>query len=72
LKDIKLLAEYFMNYFGLKVKKQFTGLTDAKNRMVDYQVFMYYLLVCCCEMNAEREWCRLPGRLSRKRPGNRL
>jgi two-component system NtrC family response regulator len=27
-KDIKLLAEYFMNYFGLKVKKQFTGLTD--------------------------------------------
>ena len=28
-KDIKLLAEYFMNYFGLKVKKQFTGLTDT-------------------------------------------
>jgi DNA-binding NtrC family response regulator len=27
-KDIKLLAEYFMNYFGLKVKKQFTGLGD--------------------------------------------
>lgn len=27
-KDIRLLAEYFMNYFGLKVKKQFTGLTD--------------------------------------------
>jgi len=27
-KDIKLLAEYFMNYFGLKVKKQLTGLTD--------------------------------------------
>ncbi len=27
-KDIKLLAEYFMNYFGLKVKKQFTGLSD--------------------------------------------
>ncbi|BAU52806.1 sigma-54-dependent transcriptional regulator [Mucilaginibacter gotjawali] len=27
-KDIKLLAEYFMNYFGLKVKKQFTGMTD--------------------------------------------
>jgi two-component system NtrC family response regulator len=27
-KDIKLLAEYFMHYFGLKVKKQFTGLTD--------------------------------------------
>src|ERR1700735_555941 len=28
-KDIKLLAEYFMHYFGLKVKKQFTGLTDT-------------------------------------------
>ena len=28
-KDIKLLAEYFMNYFGLKVKKQFTGLNDT-------------------------------------------
>jgi len=27
-KDIRLLAEYFMNYFGLKVKKQFTGMTD--------------------------------------------
>jgi DNA-binding NtrC family response regulator len=27
-KDIKLLAEYFMNYFGIKVKKQFVGLTD--------------------------------------------
>jgi two-component system NtrC family response regulator len=27
-KDIRALAEYFMNYFGLKVKKQFTGLTD--------------------------------------------
>jgi len=27
-KDIKPLAEYFMNYFGLKVKKQFAGLTD--------------------------------------------
>jgi two-component system NtrC family response regulator len=27
-KDIKLLAEYFMNYFGLKVKKQFTGMTE--------------------------------------------
>ena len=27
-KDIRLLAEYFMNYFGLKVKKQFTGLSD--------------------------------------------
>ncbi len=27
-KDIKLLAEYFMHYFGLKVKKQFTGLSD--------------------------------------------
>jgi len=27
-KDIKLLAEYFMNYFGLKVKKQLTGLSD--------------------------------------------
>jgi two-component system NtrC family response regulator len=27
-KDIRLLAEYFMNYFGLKVKKQFTSLTD--------------------------------------------
>jgi two-component system NtrC family response regulator len=27
-KDIRLLAEYFMNYFGLKVKKQFAGLTD--------------------------------------------
>ena len=27
-KDIRLLAEYFMNYFGLKVKKQFTGLTE--------------------------------------------
>src|SRR6201996_829810 len=28
-KDIKPLAEYFMNYFGLKVKKQFAGLTDT-------------------------------------------
>src|ERR1700760_4457894 len=28
-KDIKPLAEYFMHYFGLKVKKQFTGLTDT-------------------------------------------
>jgi two-component system NtrC family response regulator len=27
-KDIKLLAEYFMGYFGAKVKKQFTGLSD--------------------------------------------
>lgn len=27
-KDIKPLAEYFMHYFGLKVKKQFAGLTD--------------------------------------------
>jgi two-component system NtrC family response regulator len=27
-KDIRLLAEYFMNYFGLKVKKQFIGLSD--------------------------------------------
>ena len=27
-KDICLLAEYFMNYFGLKVKKQFTGLSE--------------------------------------------
>lgn len=27
-KDIKPLAEYFMNYFGLKVKKQFAGLSD--------------------------------------------
>jgi len=27
-KDIKLLAEYFMHYFGLKVKKQFIGLSD--------------------------------------------
>jgi two-component system, NtrC family, response regulator len=27
-KDIRLLAEYFMNYFGLKVKKQFAGLSD--------------------------------------------
>ena len=27
-KDIKLLAEYFMHYFALKVKKQFTGLSD--------------------------------------------
>ena len=27
-KDIRLLAGYFMNYFGLKVKKQFTGMTD--------------------------------------------
>lgn len=27
-KDIEPLAEYFMNYFGLKVKKQFTGLSD--------------------------------------------
>jgi two-component system, NtrC family, response regulator len=27
-KDIKPLAEYFINYFGLKVKKQFTGMTD--------------------------------------------
>jgi two-component system NtrC family response regulator len=27
-KDIRSLAEYFVNYFGLKVKKQFTGLTD--------------------------------------------
>ena len=26
-KDIRALAEYFMNYFGLKVKKQFAGLT---------------------------------------------
>jgi len=28
-KDIRLLAEYFMNYFGLKVKKQFNGLSDT-------------------------------------------
>jgi DNA-binding NtrC family response regulator len=28
-KDIALLAEYFMNYFGLKVKKQFTGLSNT-------------------------------------------
>lgn len=27
-KDIRLLAEYFMNYFGLKVKKQFAGLSE--------------------------------------------
>jgi len=27
-KDIKPLAGHFMNYFSLKVKKQFTGLTD--------------------------------------------
>lgn len=27
-KDIKLLAEYFMQYFGAKVKKQLTGLND--------------------------------------------
>lgn len=27
-KDIGLLAEYFMQYFGAKVKKQFNGLTD--------------------------------------------
>ncbi|HEY8783552.1 MAG TPA: sigma-54 dependent transcriptional regulator [Mucilaginibacter sp.] len=27
-KDIRPLAEYFMNYFGLKVKKQFTSLSD--------------------------------------------
>jgi two-component system NtrC family response regulator len=27
-KDIRLLAEYFMQYFGAKVKKQFAGLTD--------------------------------------------
>ena len=27
-KDIGLLAEYFMNYFGLKVKKQFSGLSN--------------------------------------------
>jgi two-component system NtrC family response regulator len=27
-KDIEPLAEYFMNYFGLKVKKQFTGLSE--------------------------------------------
>jgi two-component system NtrC family response regulator len=27
-KDIRLLAEYFMHYFGLKVKKQFAGLSD--------------------------------------------
>ena len=27
-KDIKLLAEYFMGYFGIKVKKQFSGLSD--------------------------------------------
>jgi transcriptional regulator with PAS, ATPase and Fis domain len=27
-KDIKLLAEYFMHYFALKVKKQLTGLSD--------------------------------------------
>jgi len=28
-KDIRLLAEYFMNYFALKVKKQFTGLSET-------------------------------------------
>ncbi|MDP9048243.1 MAG: sigma-54 dependent transcriptional regulator [Bacteroidota bacterium] len=28
-KDIKPLAEYFVNYFGLKVKKQFNGLTNT-------------------------------------------
>lgn len=28
-KDIEPLAEYFMNYFGLKVKKQFTGLSNT-------------------------------------------
>jgi DNA-binding NtrC family response regulator len=27
-KDVKLLAEYFMGYFGLKVKKQFTAMTE--------------------------------------------
>ena len=27
-KDIRLLAEYFMYYFGLKVKKQFAGLSE--------------------------------------------
>jgi DNA-binding NtrC family response regulator len=27
-KDIKLLAEYFMHYFALKVKKQLNGLSD--------------------------------------------
>jgi DNA-binding NtrC family response regulator len=27
-KDIKLLAEYFMHYFALKVKKQLTGLSE--------------------------------------------
>jgi two-component system NtrC family response regulator len=27
-KDIKLLAEYFMHYFGAKVKKQIAGLSD--------------------------------------------
>ncbi len=27
-KDVKLLAVYFMNYFGLKVKKQFTGMSE--------------------------------------------
>jgi two-component system NtrC family response regulator len=27
-KDIKLLAEFFMHYFALKVKKQLTGLSD--------------------------------------------
>jgi two-component system NtrC family response regulator len=28
-KDIRLLAEYFMNYFGAKVKKQFSGFTGT-------------------------------------------
>ncbi|HWZ16502.1 MAG TPA: sigma-54 dependent transcriptional regulator [Mucilaginibacter sp.] len=28
-KDIAPLAEYFMNYFGLKVKKQFSGLSST-------------------------------------------
>jgi two-component system, NtrC family, response regulator len=28
-KDIRLLAEYFMQYFALKVKKQINGLTDG-------------------------------------------
>ena len=28
-KDIGLLAEHFMNYFALKVKKQLTGLSDT-------------------------------------------
>ena len=27
-KDIRLLAEYFMNYFGLKVKRQFSGISE--------------------------------------------